>query len=78
MALGPTVTKKISAVAIVAGTPATVWTPASGKTPVIAINGSDVRERLGDGILSATADNPLKLDVSANSTVSGYVFGTEE
>jgi hypothetical protein len=34
---------------------------------------------LGDiGILSATINNVLKLDVSANATVTGTVWGTEE
>lgn len=109
MALGPLVTKEIAAVAVVAGTPAVVWTPASGKrfrlmgwslgvsaaasvifkegagnaligvrTPVLAINGVDAQFGAWPGVLSAAADNVLKVDVSANATVTGYVWGFEE
>jgi hypothetical protein len=33
---------------------------------------------LGNGYLSTTADHNLNLDVSANATVSGTIWGTEE
>ena len=109
MALGGVVVKEIAAVAVTAGTPATVWTPAGGKrfrlcgwslgvgaaasiifkegagstaigvrTPVLPINGVDSQPGLWPGVLSAAADNVLKVDVSANATVSGYVWGFEE
>ena len=111
MALGGVVTKRVSAVAVVAGTPQAVWTPAAGKrfrlcgwslgvgaaasiifkegagnadigggvqTPVLPINGVDAQPGIWPGILSAAADNVLKVDVSANATVSGYVWGFEE
>ena len=35
-------------------------------------------DNFGNGILSAAANNPLYLDVSASGTVNGGVFGTEE
>jgi hypothetical protein len=97
--------KNIAAVAITAGTPATIWTPASGKkfrfmgfllsttvagnflfkdntteflrAPAIA---GDFKPPppMGNGYLSSAADNPLKLDVTVNGTVNGFVFGCEE
>jgi hypothetical protein len=33
---------------------------------------------MGNGQLSAAANNVLKIDVSVNSTLTGYLFGTEE
>jgi len=48
------------------------------QTPVLAAAGIDDQESLGRGILLSAAGNTLKLDVSANSTVSGMVFGVEE
>lgn len=39
---------------------------------------SQIPPGFGNGFLSAAADNVLKLDVTANTTVSGYVFGVEE
>lgn len=33
---------------------------------------------IGNGILSAAANNVLKLDVTVSGTVQGFVFGTEE
>jgi hypothetical protein len=33
---------------------------------------------LGNGFLSAAANNVLKLDVTVSATVQGFVFGTEE
>lgn len=109
LAFSPDTFKMIDAVAITAGTPATVWTPASGKTvrllgwalsstasaalefqdsaaagtviaqtPLLAAAGIHDAPRLGEGILLAAADNTLELDLTANSTVSGMVFGVEE
>jgi len=109
---GGLVVREVASVAVTAGTPATVWTPASGRkfrlvgwslgvtvaaagiifkegagnaalaqptrTPVLAINGlSEVR--LPDtGVQSSTVDNPLKVDVTANATVTGVVYGFED
>ena len=101
--------KVIDAVAITAGTPATVWTPASGKkvrllgwflsssaaaglefqdsgsagtviaqTPLLAAAGGHDAPSIGEGVILAAADNTLDLDVTANATVSGMVFGVEE
>jgi len=102
--------KRINAVAVTAGTPQTIWTPAAGMrfrvmgfslgvtvaaasvflvegagnvatglaTPILAINGVCTSPRLGNGYQSVAADNALKIDVSATSTVSGSVFGVEE
>jgi hypothetical protein len=99
----------IDAVAVTAGTPATVWTPASGKpvrllgwalsstagealefqdsgtpgtviaqTPLLAAAGLHTSLDIGEGVVLAAAENTLKLDVTATSTVSGMVFGVEE
>ncbi len=38
----------------------------------------NIPENLGNGILSAAANNILYIDVSATGTVNGGVFGTEE
>lgn len=101
--------KVIDAVAVTAGAPATVWTPAGGKTvrllgwvlsstagaalefqdsgtpgtviaqtPLLAATGVHNSPDIGDGVALAAADNTLKLDVTASSTVSGMVFGVEE
>jgi hypothetical protein len=92
--------------AVVAGTPAAIWTPQSGKkfrlmgytlgviTTLAAIllkdagaeilrlrhtaDGAVASPPMGNGILSAAANNALQVDVSASTTVIGYVFGTEE
>ena len=48
------------------------------QTPVLAAAGIDDRESLGRGVLLASPNNTLKIDVSANSTISGIVFGVEE
>jgi hypothetical protein len=48
------------------------------QTPVLAINGTDSLDLRGGGILSAAADNVLKVDVTLNSTVTGTVWGFEE
>lgn len=49
------------------------------RTELLAAAGvSQTAPGFGNGFLSAAADNVLKLDVTANSTVSGYVFGCEE
>lgn len=109
LAFTPDTFKVIDAVAVTAGTPATVWTPAGGKkvrllgwflsssagaalefqdsaaagtviaqTPLMAAAGTHDAPHLGEGIVLAAADNTLVLDVTANSTVSGMVFGVEE
>ena len=108
LAFTPDTFKVIDAVAVTAGTPATVWTPASGKkvrllgwvlsssaaslefqdsgsagtvrlqTPLLAAAGIHDSPPLGEGYLLAAADNTLNLDVTANATVSGMVFGVEE
>ena len=109
LAFTPDTFKMIDAVAITAGTPATVWTPASGKkvrllgwflsssaaaalelqdsaaagtviaqTPLLAAAGVHDAPHLGEGLVLAAADNTLDLDVTANATVSGMVFGVEE
>ncbi len=109
LAFTPDTFKVIDAVAVTAWTPATVWTPASGKkvrllgwflsssvaaalefqdsgapgtvisqTPLLAAAGVHDATRLGEGLILAAADNTLDLDVTANSTVSGMVFGIEE
>lgn len=109
LAFTPNIFKMIDAVAITAGTPATVWTPASGKkvrllgwvlsssavaalefqdsaaagtvisqTPLLAAAGTHSSPGLGEGLILATSDNTLELDVTSNATVSGMVFGVEE
>jgi hypothetical protein len=97
--------KQIAAVAVVAGTPQTIWTPAAGKkfrlmgwylwssvvaagilkdagaeiglSRIVSPNGNP-SPPLGNGYLSAAANNALQLDAAANSTWNGFVFGTEE
>ena len=109
LAFNPDAFKIIDAVAITAGTPATVWTPASGKkvrllgwvlsssaaaalefqdsgsagtvrlqTPLLAAAGVHNSPPFGEGYVLAAVDNTLDLDVTANATVSGMVFGVEE
>lgn len=100
--------KIVAAVAITAGTGATIWTPAGGKkfrllgysfstsanaslifgdnavgtvifrSKLLAAADGDEQNNIGNGILSAAANNVLKLDVSATSTITGTVWGTEE
>ena len=108
LAYTPDTFRMIDTVAITAGTPATVWTPASGKkvrllgwflsssaaaalelqdsgaagtviaqTPLLATAGIHDAPHLGEGVVLAAADNTLNLDVTANATVSGMVFGVE-
>ena len=48
------------------------------QTPLLAIAGVHNAPDLGKGLVLADADNTLKLDVTANTTVSGMVFGREE
>lgn len=48
------------------------------RTGIHALNDPGQPASIGNGILSAAANNVLKLDVSANATVQGTVFGTEE
>ena len=108
----PAIFKTIAAVAVTAGTPVSVWTPASGKkfrlmggglslsvagsiifkdgatagaaveiwrTPILAAGQPyNLPENIGNGILSAAANNQLWIDVTATGTVNGGVFGTEE
>lgn len=102
----PNVFKYIGAVAVTAGTPVAIWTPATGKkfrlmgyslfsggtttiylkdatTNIMSVfTGSSVQTvvspNLGNGYISAVANNVLNADVSATTTVWGYVFGTEE
>jgi hypothetical protein len=33
---------------------------------------------MGNGYASTTANNILKMDVSASGTINGFLFGTEE
>jgi hypothetical protein len=47
------------------------------RTPTLAINTPD-GERLGEGVPSAAADNVLKVDVTANATVTGWALVYEE
>jgi len=107
----PNTFKIIDAVAITAGTPVVIWTPASGKivrllgyilslSAVAALEFQDSgaggtiifksgllvtgllipisQPDLGEGVVLALADNTLNLDVTANATISGTVWGTEE
>jgi hypothetical protein len=105
----PNVIKTVAAVAVVAATGATIWTPTGGKkfrlmgwslsssaaaslifgdnavgtvilrTELLAAAGiSQSPPGFGNGFLSAAINNVLKLDVTANATVSGFVIGTEE
>jgi hypothetical protein len=46
--------------------------------PANTINAAQVSPPLGDGILSASTDNNLRVLGSSTETISGYVFGTEE
>lgn len=98
--------KTIAAVAVVAGTPQTVWTPTAGKkfrlmfaalslsvagavllldqaaemirTPTLLAAAPFALPDLGNGRLSSVANNLLRIDVTANGNVSGFVAGMEE
>ena len=100
------VTKDVNGVAVTAGTPVTIWTPAAGKkfrllrwdlslsvagqiifndnatlmfrTSALVANTGRQSGLDANGFLSATANNPLKIDVSASGTVNGWVAGCEE
>lgn len=48
------------------------------RSPLLAAAGLHDSPPLGNGLLSATINNVLRLDVSATSTVTGTVWGTEE
>lgn len=48
------------------------------QTPLLATAGMHNSPDLGRGVVLAAADNTLKLDVTANATVSGMLFGREE
>jgi hypothetical protein len=104
----PNIWKTIAAVAVTAGTPQTVWTPAAGKkfrlmgfavsltvagsvifddnavgteiirTPLLAAGTGIASPPMGNGFLSAAANNVLQVNVSATGSVSGFVYGTEE
>ena len=102
----PVVFKQISNVAVVSGTPQTIWTPGAGKkfrlmgfmvslsvagfvifedsgvqmvrTGAMAAAVGLANSPMGNGILSALANNVLQIDVNANGNVNGFVFGTEE
>ncbi|MGH9452365.1 MAG: hypothetical protein ACRD2O_00165 [Terriglobia bacterium] len=106
LARTPNIFKTIAAVAVTAGTPVAIWTPAAGKkfrlmgfmlsltvagsvilddsateiirTPLMAAGVGQSAPPMGNGILSAAANNILKADVSASGSVSGFVYGTEE
>ncbi len=106
---GSQVTKEIAGVAITAGTPVSIWTPATGKkfrlygfhvgvsaaaavlfkegagnssigvrSGLLAANGVVHADNLGEGVLSAAANNDLKVDATANATLHGFVWGFEE
>jgi len=48
------------------------------RTGLLGINGVVHADSLPGGIVSAAADNVLKIDVTANATVHGFVWGSEE
>ena len=48
------------------------------QTQLLEAAGGHDTPRLGDGVVMEAADNTLELDVTANATVSGMVFGVEE
>lgn len=107
-AVTATVAKTRANASITAASPATIWTPTTGKkfrlrglslsmsvagqiivkdattevarSPQLAANGVWTLGAgdLGDGILSAAANNVLAIDVSATASVGGMVWGTEE
>ena len=107
----PAIFKTVAAVAVTAGTPVSIWTPAATRfrlmggglslsvagsiifkdgatggsateiwrTPTLAAGQPyNIPENIGNGILSAAANNQLWIDVTASGTVMGGVFGTEE
>ena len=48
------------------------------RTPLLLANTPLVAPPMGNGFLSAAANNVLKADVTATGNISGLVFGTEE
>lgn len=48
------------------------------RSETLAAAGVSREDRIGNGILSAAANNVLKLDVTVNGNVAGMVWGTEE
>lgn len=103
----PNVFKVLASVAVTAGTPVSVWTPAAGKkfrimgwslslsvagkiliqdatgttvlqTPLQAAGVGLASPNIGNGYLSALANNHVFVDVSANGNVDGIIYGTEE
>ena len=106
---GQMVVKEIAGLVVVAGTPQTIWTPATGRkfrlygfhvgvsaacavlfkegagntsigvrSGLLGVNGNVHADSIGEGVVSAAADNALKVDVTANATVHGFVWGYED
>ncbi len=48
------------------------------QTPLMPVGWVHNGAKMGSGVALAAADNTLELDVTANSTISGMVFGVEE
>ena len=48
------------------------------RSGLLPINGSLHADSIGEGVVSAAADNALKVDVTANATVHGFVWGWED
>ena len=48
------------------------------RSGLLAANGTCWVDAIGEGVLSAAADNALKVDVTANATVHGFVWGYED
>jgi hypothetical protein len=103
----PQVFIPIAAVAVTAGTAASIWTPGAGKkfhlmgfmvslsvagyiifkdntteifrtAAMPAGDGRSNPANFGNGYTSVTANNALKMDVSASGTINGFLMGTEE
>lgn len=49
-----------------------------GRTPAMGAGIGLVSQVMGNGFLSAVANNVLKADVSATGSIQGFVYGTEE
>jgi hypothetical protein len=48
------------------------------RSGLLGINGVVHADSLPGGVLAAAADNVLKIDATANATVHGFVWGSEE